>query len=148
MQEKIYSPIKGHVVPLNQVPDDMFAKKMLGDGIAIDTDYEEWVAPVEGTISVIYNTLHAIGITTKQGTELLLHIGLDTYDLKGIPFDIKVKVNDKVDVGDPLVAVNIQYIKGHGYNSIAPIISLNKKIQLVVSDGFVDVGDVLFLIKE
>lgn len=147
MEENVVSPVSGIVIPLENVPDQMFAEKLLGDGIAIEPMSEDWFAPIEGVITVIYETKHAIGITSTQGTELLLHIGLDTFDLKGVPFDMKVKVNDYVHAGDPLVHVNLAYIKEKGYESIAPIISTNRPIRARKSNGHVDAGEILFQIE-
>lgn len=147
MEEIVFSPVKGIVIPLEKVPDEMFAKKLLGDGIAIDPMCEEWFIPIEGVVTVIYETKHAIGITSTQGSELLIHIGLDTFDLKGVPFDMKVKVNDYVHVGDPMVHVNLAYIKEKGYDSIVPLISTNRAIRAGKITGKVDVGDVLFQIE-
>lgn len=148
MKENVMSPASGHAVNLTLVPDEMFANKMLGDGIAIKSDCEAWVSPVEGTITLIYSTKHAIGITSKLGTELLIHIGLDTYELGGIPFEMLVKVHDTVRVGDPLVHVNLDYIREHGYNLITPIISTNKEIEMMTTNEYVNAGDTLFQIKE
>lgn len=148
MEEKIYSPVDGQAVKLEYVPDEMFAKKMLGDGLAVQPIANEWVSPVNGTITMIYETKHAIGITTDQGCELLLHIGLDTCELHGTPFQMKVNQNDHVNVGTPLISVDLDYIKQHGYEVIAPIISTNKKVTLIKTDGEVKAGDVLFQIND
>lgn len=150
MNEMIFNPVKGNLVLLKDVPDEMFSQKMLGDGIAIlSTDtVTRWYAPVKGVVSVIYPTKHAIGIVSDMGTEILIHIGLDTFDLEGKPFDVKVNVNDKVCVGDPLVDVDIEYIKSQGYNSIAPIIITNKQIKLSKMSGEIQVGEELFQIVE
>lgn len=146
--ENVVCPVKGNVIPLEQVPDEMFAEKMLGDGVAVEPESMDWYAPIDGVITVIYDTKHAIGITTDQGTELLLHIGLDTYDLKGAPFEMRVKLQDRVRAGDPLVHVNLDMIKEQGYQSIAPIISTNKQIKVLKQDGEVKVGDILYQIVE
>ena len=148
MEELICSPVEGMIIPLERVPDDMFAQKMLGDGIAVNPQSSRWYAPVDGVVSVIYETKHAIGITTDQGTELLIHIGLDTYDLKGKPFEMMVHLQDHVCVGDLLMHVDIAYIKEQGYDPIAPVISTNKKIKLLNSKGEVKAGDVLFQIDD
>lgn len=148
MEEYVVCPVNGIIISLEQVPDEMFAKKMLGDGVAIEPKSMEWYAPIDGKITVIYDTKHAIGITSDQGTEVLLHIGLDTYDLKGAPFEMKVKLYDQVNAGDPLVNVNLDMIKEKGYQAIAPIISTNKNIKRLKTEGEVKVGDALYMIEE
>lgn len=148
MSENILSPVKGHIITLGLVPDEMFAKRMLGDGVAIIPEGEEWVSPVEGVVTLIYNTKHAIGITTNQGSEVLIHIGLDTYALEGKAFEMRVEVNDSVKIGDPLVRVDLDYIKKHGYNLVTPILITNKKIEPIITEGDVNAGDVLFQIIE
>ena len=82
----IYSPCKGKVVPITEVSDPTFSEKVLGDGFAVIPSEGKIYAPADGEISMVFDTLHAVTMTTSQGTELLIHIGLDTVTLKGEPF--------------------------------------------------------------
>ena len=88
---KIYSPIKGKLVSIEAVTDPVFAQKMMGEGVAIIPSDSKVVSPVEGTVVSVFPTKHAFGIETENGVEILIHIGLDTVELKGKHFDLKVE---------------------------------------------------------
>ena len=88
----VYAPADGKVMPITEVKDDVFSTKMLGDGLAVKADNGEIFAPVAGEITTVFPTKHAIGITTEQGWEILIHLGLDTVELKGEPFETLIKV--------------------------------------------------------
>lgn len=122
---KIYSPVKGKVVNLETVPDSMFSSKMLGDGVAIEIEEDVICAPQDGVIKVLFETKHAFVIETKEGAEILVHIGLDTVDLKGEGFQAIASVEDKVKAGDPIVKVDRQLIKSKGFNLITMIVITN-----------------------
>ena len=98
--EIITAPVTGQTVALGTVNDPVFSSEMMGKGIGILPQSNEVYAPADGTLTVVYGTKHAYGITTKQGTELLIHIGIDTVNLKGEGFKAFVKVGDEVKVGD------------------------------------------------
>ena len=100
---KIVAPLGGILVPLDQVPDPVFAQKMVGDGISVDPISDELLAPVSGTVTQLHNAHHAIAITTEEGIEVLVHIGLDTVMLRGDGFSPRVKMGDKVKVGQPVI---------------------------------------------
>lgn len=121
----IYNPVDGEVVKLDDVPDEVFSQKMLGDGFAIKPSGEKVFAPVAGEIKVLFPTLHAIAIETKEGLELLIHIGIDTVELKGDGFQAHVKLGDKVKAGDLLVSFNKKIIEDNGKDTITPIIITN-----------------------
>lgn len=121
----IKSPVKGEAVPLSQVDDPTFAEEIMGKGIAIiPTEYEIF-SPINGTVSLVFNTKHAIGLKTEDGAEVLIHIGLDTVKLNGEHFTTFVKSGDKVKVGDKLVEFDREAIKNKGYDIITPIIITN-----------------------
>lgn len=82
---EVKAPIKGNLIPLSEVSDDVFSQKMLGDGFAVKPTGQEVVAPVSGTITTLFPTKHAIGIKTAEGLEVLIHLGIDTVELKGNP---------------------------------------------------------------
>ena len=92
----LHSPCNGKVVPITEVPDPTFAEKILGDGFAVIPEEGKVYAPADGEITMVFDTLHAVTMTTTQGVEVLIHIGLDTVNLKGEPFTAHVKAGDKV----------------------------------------------------
>ena len=98
----IGSPCKGKAVALTEVPDPTFSEKILGDGFAVIPSEGKIYAPADGEVTVVFDTLHAITMTTDQGAELLIHIGLDTVTLKGAPFTAHVAAGDHVKKGDLL----------------------------------------------
>jgi glucose-specific phosphotransferase system IIA component len=121
----ILSPIEGETHSITEVNDPTFSEKILGDGIAIMPTKGEVIAPVDGTIAILFGTNHAISIVSEQGTEILIHIGLDTINLKGEYFRPFVKANDKVKTGDLLLTFDIEKIKAAGYDLITPIVICN-----------------------
>lgn len=121
----IKSPVKGEAVPLSQVDDPTFAEEIMGKGIAIIPTEDEIFSPINGTVSLVFNTKHAIGLKTEDGAEVLIHIGLDTVKLNGEHFTTFVKSGDKVKVGDKLVEFDREAIKNKGYDIITPIIITN-----------------------
>ncbi|HLR22331.1 MAG TPA: PTS glucose transporter subunit IIA, partial [Pseudogracilibacillus sp.] len=102
-EEVIYAPMSGEKAALEDVPDPVFSEKMMGEGIAIIPSEGKVVAPVQGEVVHVPDTLHAVGIKSEAGTELLVHIGLETVGLKGEGFTAKVKQGDKINVGDELI---------------------------------------------
>lgn len=121
----IYSPCNGKVVPLAEVPDPTFAEKLLGDGFAVIPTEGKVYAPADGEVTMVFDTLHAVTITTAQGTELLIHIGLDTVTLKGAPFTAHVAAGDQVKKGDLLMDVDLAQIQAAGLNMITPVLICN-----------------------
>lgn len=121
----IGSPIEGEAVSLKEVNDPTFAQEMLGKGIAIKPSKGRVVAPIDGEITILFETKHAISIVSEQGVELLIHIGLDTVNLKGENFTTHVKAGDKVKSGDLLIEFDIEKIKEAGYDTITPVVICN-----------------------
>jgi glucose-specific phosphotransferase system IIA component len=131
---KIYSPVKGKMVNLAAVPDDMFSKKMLGDGVALELEDDIICAPQDGCIKVLFPSKHAFVIETKEGIEILVHIGLDTVNLQGEGFEAIAKVEDNVKAGDPIIKVNRELIKSKGVNLITMVIITNmEKIKYIIT---------------
>ena len=118
----IVSPVNGQAVPVTEVPDPVFADKILGDGIAVIPDDGIFLCPVDGEVASVAETLHAIGFTTADGLEVLMHIGLDTVKLNGEGFTVHVKVGDQVKKGDLIAEVNLDFIKEQGLNTITPVV--------------------------
>ncbi len=121
----IVAPIEGNAISLEEVGDGVFSEGMLGKGVAIEPTVGRAVAPVNGTVSTIFDTKHAVGLTSDDGAEVLIHIGLDTVKLNGEHFNTHVKAGDKVKAGDLLVEFDIEKIKEAGYPTVTPIIVTN-----------------------
>lgn len=121
----IQSPMSGVAVPLNQVNDPTFAEGILGKGIAIEPESGRVLSPVNGTIRTIFETGHAVGLESEEGAEVLIHVGLDTVNLKGKHFDVKMKAGDEVKVGDCILEFDLEAIRDEGYDVITPIIISN-----------------------
>ncbi|EOZ5809139.1 beta-glucoside-specific PTS transporter subunit IIABC [Enterococcus hirae] len=124
-RHNLKSPLSGKVLPLSDVPDKVFSSGAMGKGLAIDPEKGELIAPADGEITTIFPTGHAVGLTTKDGIEILMHIGMDTVELEGQGFETFVKQGDQVKAGDLLVRFNIEAIKAAGYSVITPIVITN-----------------------
>ena len=125
-EEKIiFSPLKGKIIPLKEVPDEAFASEAMGKGIAIIPEEGKILSPVDGVVSALFPTLHAIGITADNGVEILIHVGIDTVNLNGKYYEAKVKANDRVQVGTQLLTFDKDAIEKEGYKTVTPIIIAN-----------------------
>jgi glucose-specific phosphotransferase system IIA component len=125
---KLVAPVDGKVVDLAEVPDQVFAEKMAGDGIAIDTTGSTIVSPADGQVSMIFKTNHAFGITLSNGAEILVHIGLDTVALDGEGFERIAQEGQEVKAGDTIVKINRELITSKGYSLITPVLVTNPDI--------------------
>ena len=142
--------LNGTVVPLADVKDEAFASGVLGDGIAIEPSDGELVAPADGEISSTFETHHAVGMTTADGAELLMHIGIDTVKLGGKHFTYLINEGDKVKKGQPLIRFELEAIKAEGYPVTTPIIVCNTDDYAAVAakaSGTVKQGDALLELK-
>ena len=142
--------LNGTVVPLADVKDEAFASGALGDGIAIEPTDGELVAPADGEISSTFETHHAVGMTTADGAELLMHIGIDTVKLGGKHFTYLVNEGDKVKKGQPLIRFELEAIKAEGYPVTTPVIVCNTDDYAAVeakAGGTVKQGDALLELK-
>jgi PTS system D-glucosamine-specific IIC component len=119
------APVKGEIKGLSDVPDIVFAEKMMGDGFAIVPSESIIVSPVDGKIVNLFPTEHAIGIMSDSGREILIHVGIDTVDLKGQGFETLVEENAIVQKGQPLLKVDLAYVKEHATSIITPIVFTN-----------------------
>lgn len=128
--EEIYSPLTGEVISLAEVPDPVFSNKMMGDGIAIIPKEGKLVSPVEGEIVQVFPTKHAIGIKSARGVEILIHVGLETVDLKGEGFETFVKEGQSVKVGDVLSTFDIHFLESKNKEIVTPIIITNTSEKL------------------
>lgn len=147
--KKVFSPVKGEMINLDSVNDPTFAQKMLGDGVAVIPEDGKFYAPFDGVVETVFPTKHAIGLKSDSGIELLMHIGLDTVELKGEPYDVKVKANQRVKKGDLLVNADLDKIKKAGYETVTPLIVTNTKdfVEIVPNEKTtVDNGTVSFYV--
>jgi glucose-specific phosphotransferase system IIA component len=121
----IMAPVDGCVIPLEEVNDLVFAEKVLGDGAAIIPKSSTVLSPVMGTVNNVAETLHAFGIITPDGLEILVHIGINTVEMKGAGFHCRVKPGDTVAIGDPLCDVDLELIRQSGYETCIPVLITN-----------------------
>lgn len=125
IQIEVKAPVKGDIVSMDRVPDEIFSNRMLGDGIAIEPQEGVLVSPVEGEIVQVFPTKHAIGITSTEGLEILIHIGLDTVKMRGEGFESFVNVGDKVSVGSLLLKFDLEKIKQNSKSAVIPVVITN-----------------------
>lgn len=121
----IFATVTGQIIPLKDVPDETFSGEIMGKGIAVKPTSNQFVAPVAGEITVFPSSHHAIGIKADSGEEVLIHIGIDTVELKGKHFSPKMAVGDRVEVGDLLVVADVAAIEEAGYNTATMVIITN-----------------------
>ena len=143
----VLAPLTGKAVSLSEVPDPVFAEKVIGDGIAIIPEDGKIVSPVDGEISSIAETGHAYGFTADNGLEVLVHVGLETVSLKGECFKVYAKAGDKVKAGDLIAEVDLNLLKEKGLNSISPVLicsDLEEK-EILYTEGNVKAGESVVL---
>lgn len=141
------APLSGYLVPIEQVPDPVFAQKMVGDGISIDPTNQTLVAPCDGEVIQLHPAHHAITLKTVDGLEVLIHIGLDTVALKGEGFTAKVGVGDRVQLGDPLIDFDADYIALHAKSLLTQVVITNsdRVSQFMPYSGKVQAGQTVVL---
>ena len=145
-QEIIASPLIGNIVPLDQVPDQVFASGAMGKGIAIDPTDGVVVAPAKATVNLVFPTGHAIGLTTENGAELLIHIGMDTVSLAGKGFKTYVEAGQVVEAGQKLIEFDLATIREAKLPVITPVIVTNTADfddVLTTKEARVNTGDYL-----
>lgn len=123
--DELFAPVDGELVNLKELPDQAFAEGMLGDGIAVKPASGSFVSPCDGVVSGVTESAHAYSITSADGLELLLHIGIDTVELKGEGFTPKVKLGDSLRKGDLIADVDLDFVKAKGYSTLTPLIVTN-----------------------
>ncbi|MBP3665019.1 MAG: PTS glucose transporter subunit IIA, partial [Tyzzerella sp.] len=145
----ISSPVNGKAADLSETPDEAFAGRMMGDGAMVVPEEGIIFAPEDGEVCFIFNTKHAIGFQTESGVTMLLHIGIDTVKLDGKGFEPLVKEGDKVKKGDPMMKVDLDYVKANAPSLATPVLCTeleeHQKIRLL-ANGNVKVGEPLFAI--
>ena len=122
---------------LSTIEDEVFSSGMLGKGVAIEPDNGDVVSPVTGVVTTVFPTKHAIGLTSDDGVEILIHIGMDTVGLNGEAFESFVKQNDRVKKGDLLVRADLSKIKAAGFSIITPVVITNSDTyrEIIISHG-------------
>ena len=143
--ETLGAPVAGETVPLQEVNDPTFGQEILGKGVAIRPTKGEVYAPADGTVDTLFDTCHAITFLCDNGAELLLHVGLDTVQLKGKHFQSQVASGDRVKKGQLLLSVDLEAVKREGYDTVTPVIVTNADEWPVekAAPGKVKVGDVI-----
>ena len=148
---EVTAPVAGKVVALEDVPDPTFAQGILGPGIAIEPSEGRIVAPADGTVDVMFETGHAVSMTTADGAELLIHVGIDTVSLKGQHYTAKCKSGDTVRKGDTLIEFDIDAIREAGYEVVTPVIVCNPDAFASVKTedaGSIQAGDDLLTLEK
>ena len=122
MNKKFIIPAHSKILTLEQVPDEMFKQRLLGDGFALELLDGEIIAPMDGVVSALFPTGHAIGLLLEDDIEILMHIGIDTIKLKNKPIEVFVQLNDSVKQGQTLVKVDLNKFKEGNVPAIMPIV--------------------------
>lgn len=142
---EIYAPADGQVVALESVNDEVFSQKLVGDGVALIPMSNVFTAPIEGTVTKIFSTNHAYSIKSPKDLEVMVHIGLETVALEGKGFERIANEGDEVKAGDPIIRVDLSYIREHAKDIITPIIisdesdvkSIDKRLNIVKSQDMI-----------
>ncbi len=145
----IYSPLQGQVIPMEEVPDDTFAAKVLGDGMAVVPSEGIVYAPFDGWVEKVYDAKHAISISSMDGIELLIHVGIGTEELAGKFYDTFVSDGDQIQRGERLLKFDIAGMKEAGYSTVTPVIVTNSDDYDAIyleGTGMIDDQDILMKI--
>ncbi|MBP2642482.1 MAG: system, glucose-specific component [Firmicutes bacterium] len=121
----IMSPVNGKCIELSEVPDKVFAEKIMGDGVAFILEDDKICSPCYGSIITIASTCHAVGIKSEDGVEILIHVGVNTVELNGEGFEVLVKMNQKVKLGTPLLKINRAFMQEKSINLTTPLVITN-----------------------
>ena len=146
----IASPLTGNVIPLEQVEDGVFSEKMVGDGFAVEPTDNQVYAPADCEVATVFGTKHAIGLTTTDGVELLIHLGIDTVQMNGAPFTIDVKEGDKLKKGDKIGSFDEKMIVEAGYRTVTPVVVTNSDAYatfILQKTGKVSAGDEVLTVE-
>lgn len=124
-EEIILAPMDGKVIDLKNVNNSAFSEGILGDGLAIEPSSLQVVSPVDGVVSMLYDTCHAAGLSSESGVEILIYVGMDTVELNGKGFTSRVASGQKIKKGNLLLEVDFDFIKSKGYDIVTPIVVTN-----------------------
>ena len=140
----VSAPMAGTVIDLTDVPDPVFSSKAVGDGLGLEpADDGAIVSPVDATVTMVAGTGHAIGFKSESGLKILLHLGVDTVELEGAPFDLSIKVGDAVKAGQPLGTMDLETVRAAGKATTAIVVLTNTITHLAhlnVTTGSTDAG--------
>ncbi len=149
VEKALFAPLRGNVIPREEIPDETFAAGVLGDGVGIEPEAGEVVAPFDGEISSVTDTRHAVGITGPEEMEVLIHVGIDTVNMKGEGFELLVSEGEKVKAGQKLMTFDLEKIKAAGYSTTTAVLLTNSDDYpnfKVVKTGKTDTMEKLFTI--
>lgn len=148
---KVLAPLSGDVIPVTQVNDRTFSEELLGKGAAVRPYGGRVVSPVNGTVTQMFETGHAASLTSEDGVEVLIHVGLDTVKLKGRHFTIRAKTGEKVKAGDLLMEFDREAIAAEGFDTVTVVVVCNsddfKKVDMVSAEVVKELDD-LIVIKQ
>lgn len=133
ISDSVLSPCRGKLINLSDVEDEVFSQKAMGDGVAVEPSEGIFYAPVAGTLETVFPTGHAYGLRSKDGKELLIHIGIDTVELNGKGFTLHVKQGDKVKAGDKMVTADLDGIRQAGYKVTTMLIQTDQDFRMTVT---------------
>ena len=146
-RKTVLTPIRGKVLAQADIPDETFAQGILGPGCGIEPTGKTVYAPFDGTVNQVASTLHAVGLTSEDGIEILVHVGMDTVEMQGKSFEAQVKVDQKVKAGTPLLKIDLDAIRAAGHPTATALIVTNAddlpEMQ-IVGGGIVAAGAPLF----
>lgn len=148
---EILAPITGEVVPISDVPDEVFAEGMAGEGGAVvPSESGEAVAPASGTLVKLFEGGHAFGITTESGVDIVVHLGLDTIQMEDGGFDKLATEGDQVEAGQPIVRFDLEAIRQAGYDPVSPVVIANSDEHSVdnLQTGSIEAGSLMFEVAD
>lgn len=148
---EILAPITGEVVPISEVPDEVFAEGMAGEGGAIRPSKSgEAVAPASGTLVKLFEGGHAFGVTTEGGVDIIVHLGLDTIQMESGGFEKLANEGDQVEAGQPIVRFDLEEIREAGYDPVSPVVIANSDEHSVknLQTGDIEAGNLMFEVAD
>jgi PTS system glucose-specific IIA component len=122
---RVYAPVSGKILPIEDVPDVVFSERIAGDGIAIKPEGDKLVAPFDGTIVQVFETNNAFAIRSEKNIEVLVHFGIDTVDLRGKGFKRLAESGQKVHKGDPIIGFNLKELESSAHSTVTPVVISN-----------------------
>lgn len=144
---EVMSPLTGRVVALDEVPDDVFSERVMGDGAAVRPAEGEVVAPLTGRIEKLFEGGHGFAVENEAGLQVLVHVGIDTVHLKGEGFSIHASEGDDVEAGDHIVSVDLDALTNKGIDMISPIVIISGQTSKVIAGDQVAAGDPLLSVE-